>query len=90
LASAIKPRLHSQTILGNWNNSIAKRLQHSKLGEKIWWQIKKSGIPEFLRKLNTKNAIELKLDEITRKRLRPIFEEDIKFVENYLQRKLPW
>jgi len=85
-----KARIPENMTLEKWNNFIAKGLQRSILGEKVWWQIKKSGIPAFLRKLNTKNAIELKLDEITRKRLHPIFEEDIKFVENYLQRKLPW
>ena len=83
-------RIPGNLTLEYWNNRVAKGLQKNKLGEKIWWQIKKSRIPEVLRKINTKKETELKLKESTRKKLRPIFEEDIKFVEDYLQRKLNW
>ncbi len=93
--SVLNKKINTARIPGNmtmeyWNNRLAKILQSSKIGEKIWWQIKQSGIPEFFRQLNTKKKIELTLAENTRKRLQPMFEEDITFVENYLQRKLNW
>ena len=95
IPDVLNKKINTARIPGNltweyWNNLIAKKLQNSKLGEKIWWQIKQSGIPEFVRKLNTKKGVELKLQENIRNELRPIFEEDIKFVEDFLNRKLDW
>ncbi len=95
MPGVLNKKINTARIPGNlsweyWNNLIAKKLQDSKFGEKIWWQIKRSGIPELIRKVNTKKGVELILHENTRNQLRPVFEEDIKFVEDFLDRKLDW
>ncbi len=63
------------------NTEISWYLKKSKLGQRIWWIIKQSGVPEFVRKLNSGEAPELsQMSKRVRKKLEEEFEEDILFL----------
>lgn len=82
-------RIPKSTIVEKVVNIVAATLQKSKLGGKIWWKIKNSHIPSLLRKINS-NSNEPILSATEYNDLIPSFIEDIKYVEELLNRKLSW
>lgn len=71
-------------------NRIAALLHESKWGNRLWWLLKQSGLPSLLRKVNTDQNSPQKIPADLRKELNLIFQEDKIFVENILNRSLPW
>lgn len=55
---------------------------------KLVWVIKKTNIPEIIRKANTKKKIEIKFDEKTRNKLKGIFRKDVEKLSKTLKRDL--
>ncbi len=68
---------------------ISENLQKSRLGNSIWWAVKNSRIPKYLRKLNTIEG-KFQLEEGIYTSLSSNFAEDKQYVENLLNRKLNW
>ncbi len=64
-------------------NSLRKTGLH-----KLAWLIKKSGIPEFIRKINTKRSKEIKFDNRIRNKLKKLYEKDIAELSKKLKRNL--
>jgi len=70
-------------------NKISDKLQETKIGDRIWWVVKNSGIPKLLRSVNTEQE-KTKLSKDVYKKLSKQFEKDKLFVEDLLQRNLSW
>lgn len=83
-------RVPNNVQIEKWSNSIAHYLQKSKLGEKIWWLIKQSKIPERIRQLNTTKNSEPPISKATFNKLKEFYQEDLIYVESLLNRKLNW
>ncbi len=83
-------RVPSHLGIEQASNRIAALLQHSKLGEKIWWIIKKSKAPKWIRKFNTKNNLKIQITAKDYNELINFFTDDIIYVEQLLNRKLDW
>lgn len=84
-------RVPSNVEVEKLSNRIAALLQKSKAGEKIWWLIKQSGLPQLIRTFNTRTkALPSKMPLDIRTKLIPFFREDKHYVEQLLNRKLHW
>jgi len=55
---------------------------------KLVWLVKKTGIPETIRRINTKKRRKLKVDKKTREKLKEVFRKDIKRLSKMLERDL--
>lgn len=95
----IPPSLHKRINTGRipnnvriekWSNQIAAFFQKNRFGEKLWWLIKNSGFPQWVRNFNTSGNEKPIMSEETYRRLAVIFKEDIIYVEKLLDRKLNW
>jgi hypothetical protein len=92
---SLHERINTARVPGNieiekWSNRIAARLQEHKVGEKLWWLVKKSKIPKIIRKLNTKTLTKPQISKETFEQLRSVYLDDVTYVENLLDRKLDW
>ena len=83
-------RIPSNVGMDKLSNSIASKLSKSQIGEKFWWMVKKSRIPELVRKVNTNNEINSTILPETYNQFIPYFQDDKEFVENLTNRKLNW
>lgn len=81
-------RVPTYVQLEKWTNRIAASLQNYALGERIWWTIKRSGIPQILRGINTSTKEQPSLSAATYQQLANFFHEDISYIEQLLNRKL--
>ena len=73
-----------------FTNRIAATLHESKWGNRFWWLLKQSGLPSLLRKINTDKKEPERMSISLRGELNIRFQEDQKYVENLLNRQLPW
>lgn len=71
-------------------NRIANTLHESKWGNRLWWSLKKSGLPSLLRNVNTDKKVLNGINKELQKELNTRFQEDQHYVENLLNRQLPW
>lgn len=82
----------NQIWLEKWSNKLAATLQRNSLGRMIWWHIKKSGLPSFIRKQNHSIISNEKI--ITQAEYQSLFtkfEQDIQYLKKLIKRKdLPW
>jgi len=90
----VNERINTARVPKNQNvdtmiNTVSKKLQASKLGDSVWWAVKNSGIPKYLRSINTEETKEHLSPQLYAE-LKKNYQEDIEYLEIKLNRKLPW
>ncbi len=87
-----KAKLTRYHWIEHMTTTLSNKMKASKTGQFFWWKIKNSGLPRLIRKINSRSSQEIPpLEEQMQENLRKIFEEDITFVKEYLNRSdLSW